>query len=91
MGAITIRQLDDDVIARLKDKAKLNGRSMEEEARTVLTRAVGRRMSGEDAIARFRNLREHSSGDRPVLDTTQILREIRDEDPAASLPDPDLP
>jgi plasmid stability protein len=40
MGAITIRKLDDDVIAGLKRRAKANGRSMEEEARRVLEGAA---------------------------------------------------
>lgn len=36
MGAITIRKLDEKVIAGLKRRAKAHGRSMEEEARRVL-------------------------------------------------------
>ena len=39
MGAITIRQLDDGVIARLKEKAKRNGRSMESELRLQIEAA----------------------------------------------------
>jgi plasmid stability protein len=39
MASITIRNLDDQTKARLRIRAARNGRSMEEEARTVL-RAV---------------------------------------------------
>ena len=41
MASITIRNLDDDVKARLRLQAAGNGRSMEEEARLILRDAVG--------------------------------------------------
>ena len=41
MASITIRNLDDDVKARLRIRAAGNGRSMEEEARLILRAAVG--------------------------------------------------
>ena len=41
MASITIRNLDDDVKARLRVRAAEHGRSMEEEAREILRRAVG--------------------------------------------------
>jgi len=44
MASLTIRGLDDDVKARLRIQAAEHGRSMEEEARVLLTAAVsGRR------------------------------------------------
>ena len=42
MASITIRNLDDDVKARLRARAADNDRSMEEEARLILRDAVGR-------------------------------------------------
>ena len=42
MASITIRNLDDEVKARLRVRAADNGRSMEEEARLILRDAVGR-------------------------------------------------
>jgi len=84
MGTITIRRLDDDVIARLKQKAARNGRSMEEEARIAVTQAADRRLSGQEAVEYFRKLRDETSGDRPFLNTTDLLREIREEDPTTS-------
>lgn len=45
MAAISVRDLDDDVAARLKVRAAQHGRSMEAEARAILTAAV---VSGED-------------------------------------------
>ena len=41
MASITIRNLDDDVRARLRTRAAGNGRSMEEEVRLILRDAVG--------------------------------------------------
>ena len=40
MASITIRRLDDSVKARLRMRAARHGRSMEEEARQVLTAAL---------------------------------------------------
>jgi len=83
MGAITIRKLDDEVVARLKLRAKAAGRSMEEEARKILTDADGpRRLSGQEAIDHFRRLRARTNGGLPLaVSTLDILREIRNEDP----------
>ena len=47
MASITIRQLDDDLKKRLRLRAVRNGRSMEDEARTILRGAA----AGEDAEA----------------------------------------
>jgi phosphopantothenoylcysteine decarboxylase / phosphopantothenate---cysteine ligase len=41
MASITIRQLDDDLKRRLRLRAARNGRSMEDEARTILRNAAG--------------------------------------------------
>jgi len=41
MASITIRKLDDTVKAKLRIRAAQNGRSMEEEARSILERAIG--------------------------------------------------
>lgn len=40
MGSLLIRDLDDEVKARLRVRAAENGRSMEAEARALLTSAV---------------------------------------------------
>lgn len=40
MAAISIRDLDDQVRERLRSRAAANGRSMEAEARAILTEAV---------------------------------------------------
>jgi plasmid stability protein len=48
MASITIRNLDDAVKQRLRLRAAEHGRSMEEEARDILRRAVGRAPAAAD-------------------------------------------
>lgn len=52
MASITIRNLDDEVKTRLRLRAAGRGRSMEEEARSILREAVGREPEPEN-LARF--------------------------------------
>jgi plasmid stability protein len=47
MAAISVRDLDDDVRERLRIRAAENGRSMEAEARAILTEAVSDRHAGD--------------------------------------------
>ena len=52
MASITIRNLDDEVKTRLRLRAAGHGRSMEEEARTILREAVDREPEPEN-LTRF--------------------------------------
>lgn len=49
-ASITIRNLDDDIKARLHVRASLNGRSMDEEARHILAEAVEREIATGKAL-----------------------------------------
>ena len=40
MAQLLIRELDDDIKARLRDRARMHGRSTEEEVREILRAAV---------------------------------------------------
>ena len=78
MANVTIRNLDDEVVARLKDRAKANRRSLEAELREILTRAAGV-VTGEE----FRQLAERvalQTPNVPQTDSTQLIREDRDSD-----------
>lgn len=55
MASLTIRNLEDDTKDRLRVRAARQGRSMEEEARLILRRAVGG-VSGADLWALSRQL-----------------------------------
>ena len=54
MASITIRHLEDDIKQRLRVRAAERGRSMEEEARDILRRAVGDADSPRDLAATIR-------------------------------------
>ena len=61
MASITIRNLDERTKARLRLRAARHGRSMEEEARTLLRSALGRDAAGDSKLgdsirARFQAL-----------------------------------
>jgi plasmid stability protein len=55
MPSITIRNLDADIKQRLRVRAAENGRSMEEEAREILRRAMGESAAPRDLAAAIRS------------------------------------
>ena len=75
MGTLTIRKLDDEIIGRLKERARRRGRSLESELRDVLATVV------HDAKA-F-DLRAYAARiaamtpKRKQTDSTTLLREDR--------------
>jgi antitoxin FitA len=77
MASLSVRNLDDDLLRRLKRRAGRHGRSAEAEARDILSRAL----SGEaevdfDALAA--ELRALTAGRRHTP-AEELLREGRDE------------
>lgn len=54
MASITIRNLDDGVKTKLRVRAANNGRSMEEEVRTILREVVGRETPPENLAQAIR-------------------------------------
>jgi plasmid stability protein len=81
MTQITIRRLDQAVIDGLKRRAAEAGRSMEEEARTILSKAVR-----DEQLARQRawlkemaEMRRRLFGDKIFPDSTPLIRKMRDE------------
>lgn len=61
MASITIRELDEELKARLRVRAAHHGRSMEEEARMILRAALAERGRGRTGLGtainrRFREL-----------------------------------
>ncbi|MCY4381806.1 MAG: hypothetical protein OXE44_01490 [Nitrospinae bacterium] len=65
MGDLTIRNLDDRVIERLKRQARANHRSLEGEVRHLLTQRV-------DRLVRLANFRERT---RQLLSRTLDMRQ----------------
>jgi plasmid stability protein len=78
MANVTIRNLDDGVVERLKAQAKTQHRSLEAELRHVLTQAADQ----HERMAAFRRdaarIRAMTPKDRPQTDSTLLIREDRD-------------
>ena len=77
MGNVTVRNIDDDVIACLKAQAKANHRSLEGEIRHLLERQVSRHTRLEDFRERTARLTALTA-DSPQTDSVALLREDRD-------------
>ncbi|MYL06686.1 MAG: hypothetical protein F4012_07715 [Gemmatimonadales bacterium] len=76
MGNLTVRNLDDSVIERLKAQARENGRSLEGEIRHVLKREVSKPRRAAQFFARAAELAATTVG-TPQTDSTVLIREDR--------------
>jgi plasmid stability protein len=72
MATITVRNLDDEVQLRIKKRAAANNRSMEAEARAILSAAVGAQGFGAAWIEATRGLR----GDDLPIPPRSAAREL---------------
>lgn len=75
MANLTIRNLDDEVVTQLKERAKARNRSLEAELREILTDAV----KPSTAIS-LRELAERiaeMTPDVPQTDSAELIREDR--------------
>ena len=79
MAAIHVRQLDDDVVDRLKQRASSNNRSLEGEVRHILECAADDDMAAKRArfLEASRRLREKTRG-RKHTPSEMLIREDRD-------------
>ncbi len=76
MGDLTIRNLDDRVIERLKKQARANNRSLEGEVRHMLMQRFGRFVQIADFRERTRQLLSRTVHARQT-DSVDMLREDR--------------
>jgi plasmid stability protein len=79
MGQILVRNLDDQLIKRLKEKAKREGLSLEQTARDALAAATATR-SREELIALAADMRGRTAKRKPKLDIVAAIRYDRDND-----------
>ena len=79
MTAIHVRQLDDEVVDRLKQRASSNNRSFEGEVRHILECAAADDMAAKRArfLEASRRLRERTRG-RQHTPAEVLIREDRD-------------
>jgi plasmid stability protein len=74
MAQILIRDLDDETVKRLKERARRHGRSLQGEAKLILTHAAG--LGFKDARELARQWHKKLAG-RALPDTTDLVREDR--------------
>ena len=77
MGNLTIRNLDDGVIDRLKAQAQANHRSLEGEVRHLLTREASEYLRTAEFLGRADALAATTSGIKQT-DSATLIREDRD-------------
>jgi plasmid stability protein len=77
MANLSVRNLDDDLLGRLKRRAARHGRSAEAEVRTILRQALSSELEPnfEELAASVRAL----TADRKHTPAEVLLRESRDE------------
>lgn len=76
MAQVIIRNLADRVVAVLKQKAEMHGRSLEQELRQVVTEAA--RLTPQEKVRLSREIRAMTSGGRSPLNSARLIREDRD-------------
>jgi plasmid stability protein len=79
MSSILVRDLDPDVVERLKERARLNKRSLQAELRHILeteAAAEGRRRNYGELARRADAIRRRSGPQKS--DSTEILRKVRE-------------
>lgn len=78
MPSVRIRDLDERVVAELKDRAKRHGTTLENELRALLTKEAFRpRREAAERAARIREAIRAEVG--TLSDSTRFIREARDE------------
>jgi plasmid stability protein len=81
MSQLTIRRLAPTVIEGLKKRAAAAGRSMEEEARTILSDAVAdQQLARQRAwVKEMKAKHKRLYGEKLFADSSSLFREMRDE------------
>ncbi len=74
MAQILVRDLDDETVQRLKARAQQHGRSLQGEAKQILTRAAGIDFKEARKLAR----KWHDKlANRQLPDSTELIRQDR--------------
>ncbi len=79
MAQILVRDLDERVVARLKERAKASHRSLQGEVRAILEREVRSRMTPEEMEHMIEKWQSHwQKLGKTFSDSTEMIREDRD-------------
>ena len=79
MSKLTVRNLEEDVVARLKVRAESRGRSLESEVRQIL-RDAARAPTPRELKAVAERITAMTPRDRAQTDSTALIRAARDRD-----------
>ena len=77
MARIIIRNLEESVVERLRERAQTNGRSLETELRAILT-GIAARPSRKELVGQTGRISGMTPGDARQADSTRIARGLRD-------------
>ena len=77
MATVTIRKLDEEVLARLNRREKAHDRSLEGELRAILVREAARPTPAE--LRAMADRLTAMTPARPQTDAALLVRELRDE------------
>ncbi len=77
MAQVIVRNLEDDVVERLKLKAELHGRSLEQELREILREAAP--LTVEQKLALMRRAQAMTPMDVKQTPSEILIREDRDD------------
>jgi plasmid stability protein len=75
MGQILVRDLNDEVIERLKNRARNDGRSLQSEVKLILEQAARADVKAARKLAN--DIRKRFKG-RKLTDSADLIREDRD-------------
>ena len=78
MATVTIRNLDNEIVEKLKMQAKEHNRSLEAELRQLLTDATKLQEGREAFLKEAARIRGMTPKNRPQSDSVDLLREDRD-------------
>jgi plasmid stability protein len=78
MTDLTIPNLDEATLRALRARARSAGRSVEEEARELLSRGAGVGVDRAELLARADRIRAMTPTDVPQTDSTDLIREDTD-------------
>jgi plasmid stability protein len=73
MAQLLVRDLDDQVLARLEERARRGGRSLQAEAKAILE-AAAPRYTSEEALEVLAAWQQRLRG-RPTSDSAELIRE----------------
>ena len=76
MAQVIVRNLEDDVVATLKRKAKLHGCSLEQELRDILSAAA--RLKKEERLSLAKRVRALTPTGASQTDSADLIRADRD-------------